>query len=266
MIKNWINLPIAQSIGGLIEAARTSDFPTVLRGFLLSHLKIKNLVIILFFTDRPPLSLFHWIPDREGFLFEEAYLTWAYQLDPYYKQAERGGEGVFLIRDIAPDRFSQSEYGKSYFSHVQMLDELGLLTRMTDGTFVNMSLGRQQGSGRFARRDKDFLASVEPILVPLLRIYVETRLLDVPVPAPDRSAGSLARRLAVLDPQPGSTARLTPREAEVIALVMGGHSNASIAANLDISRQTVKVHRKRAYAKLNVSSQAEVFLRIMPLL
>lgn len=45
---------------------------------------------------------------------------------------------------------------------------------------------------------------------------------------------------------------LTPRELEVIALVADGLLNRQIALQLQISVQTVKVHRMRAMAKLEV--------------
>jgi DNA-binding CsgD family transcriptional regulator len=45
----------------------------------------------------------------------------------------------------------------------------------------------------------------------------------------------------------------------VINLVLHGHSTRTIADRLSISVETVKLHRKHAYAKLEVSSQAELF-------
>ncbi len=52
---------------------------------------------------------------------------------------------------------------------------------------------------------------------------------------------------------------LTEREAQVIKLVLHGHSTKTLAEKLSISVETVKLHRKHAYAKLEVSSQAELF-------
>ncbi len=44
-----------------------------------------------------------------------------------------------------------------------------------------------------------------------------------------------------------------------INLVLHGHSTKTVAEKLSISMETVKLHRKHAYAKLEVSSQAELF-------
>jgi RNA polymerase sigma factor (sigma-70 family) len=63
-------------------------------------------------------------------------------------------------------------------------------------------------------------------------------------------------------------ARLTPREREVCALVAAGLLNKQIAAELGTSEKTVKVHRGRVMAKLEVRSVAElvrVFDRARPI-
>ena len=59
---------------------------------------------------------------------------------------------------------------------------------------------------------------------------------------------------------------LTKRQAEVALLVLRGHSSTSIGLRLGISPQTVKVFRKQLYRKCNISSQAELFALITPLL
>jgi DNA-binding CsgD family transcriptional regulator len=52
---------------------------------------------------------------------------------------------------------------------------------------------------------------------------------------------------------------LTRREQQVIELVLLGNSTRLVADKLGISAETVKLHRKHAYAKLDISSQAELF-------
>ena len=51
---------------------------------------------------------------------------------------------------------------------------------------------------------------------------------------------------------------LTPREREVMALVTAGLMNKQIAAQLDISEVTVKVHRGNAMGKMRARSLAEL--------
>ena len=52
---------------------------------------------------------------------------------------------------------------------------------------------------------------------------------------------------------------LTTREAEICAYISQGYSAIAISLILNISINTIATHRKRAYAKLSISSQRELF-------
>ncbi len=52
--------------------------------------------------------------------------------------------------------------------------------------------------------------------------------------------------------------KLTPREREVLRLLLEGYQNKMIAYELGISQRTVEVHRARIMTRLNVKSFAEL--------
>jgi DNA-binding CsgD family transcriptional regulator len=52
---------------------------------------------------------------------------------------------------------------------------------------------------------------------------------------------------------------LTPREREVVRLILKGYPSKSVARTLSISTQTEQVHRKNIYHKLGISSHSELF-------
>jgi DNA-binding CsgD family transcriptional regulator len=58
-------------------------------------------------------------------------------------------------------------------------------------------------------------------------------------------------------PSPAQQLGLTPREAEVLALVAAGHSNRQIAQALFISPKTAAVHVSNILAKLGVAGRVE---------
>jgi DNA-binding NarL/FixJ family response regulator len=68
------------------------------------------------------------------------------------------------------------------------------------------------------------------------------------------------RRNANPTPMPptGATARLTPREREILQLLAEGNSNKEVAAKLGISVKTAETHRSRVMAKLSLNSISDL--------
>ncbi len=63
---------------------------------------------------------------------------------------------------------------------------------------------------------------------------------------------------AILDELSGRLETLTPREREVMAVVVAGRLNKQIAAELDLSEATVKVHRAQVMRKMEAKSLPEL--------
>lgn len=57
-----------------------------------------------------------------------------------------------------------------------------------------------------------------------------------------------------------SVVKLSPREREVVSWLAQGYSYAQIAAQLDISENTLKTHIKRIYSKLGVHNRTQAVL------
>lgn len=82
-------------------------------------------------------------------------------------------------------------------------------------------------------------------------------------PALRAVAAGLLVRVPASNPHDGFAAAdeaptlLTPREAEILALVGQGMSNKAVARTLGISVHTVKFHLEALFAKLDATSRAE---------
>lgn len=91
----------------------------------------------------------------------------------------------------------------------------------------------------------------------LTKPYDPAALLDAVAQALQRSK-LLRRENTQQSAAADGIASLTPREREVLARVVAGKLNKEIAAELDISIVTVKVHRGRAMRKLGAGNTAQL--------
>ena len=131
---------------------------------------------------------------------------------------------------------------------------------------------------RISRRPEDAVGVLGPLLatlaregtpgwilqegrytIPLLRLAIEHNL----QPAfAEQVLGQLSPERATRPiPIPGGNETLTPREAEILYLIVAGASNRSIADQLVISEWTVKSHVSRILSKFGVSSRTEAAAR-----
>jgi DNA-binding NarL/FixJ family response regulator len=74
------------------------------------------------------------------------------------------------------------------------------------------------------------------------------------------AAGEFVLDAQLSDPGPGSgrDCELSPRELEILRLIVGGKSNKEIAAHLSLSENTVGVHRANIMRELGIHKTAEL--------
>ncbi len=191
-------------------------------------------------------------PRRRGKTTLDRYVTGPFLLDPFYRAATINRQfGVFQLNVLAPTGFKESEYYRTWYHDCGFQDECGLLIKLTDGV-VNLAFGMTDGSRLFSKRQINLLEAIFPVVEALIRRHWHSAA----SPAADQAG--LRQRLYVALSAFGASV-LTRREQEVIELVLLGNSTRLIAEKLQISTETIKLHRKHAYAKLDISSQAELF-------
>ncbi|GAB2185515.1 helix-turn-helix transcriptional regulator [Roseibium sp. LAB1] len=99
-----------------------------------------------------------------------------------------------------------------------------------------------------------------------LRLFVSLYQGDATAPLCDPDLARLAGRLALMHFEkasdtdvPPPLAALSDRERSVCLGILSGRKAEAIAADLDVAPSTVITYRKRAYAKLGVTSRAGLF-------
>lgn len=235
----------------VLDALETDGFFGALRDFINDTVQIDNCVALVFACDAAPVVLHQWSPQEPNY-FQLLYRQGAYILDPFYRASlgDRRG-GVFLLDEIAPDSFNESEFYQTYYRKVQMIDEIGLLFPVDSRRTIHLSLGRRAKSEHYTAPDAAQIRYLAPVLESLLKRHARVALQEVMTSAP--TGQQIASRwLAPFN--------VTTRESEIAAMVLRGHSNTSIGLTLNISMETVKVHRRNLYSKVGISSQAELFM------
>ena len=94
------------------------------------------------------------------------------------------------------------------------------------------------------------------------RGYILKNALDLDLAAAVKrvAAGETVVDPAVANPPPKKGKRLTPREVEILQLICNGLSNRAIAAKLDLSMNTVAVHRANIMSTLGLHKTAELVI------
>ena len=261
----WLSRATALLLNNLQE----DSFPRLLRRLLLTQLPFSNMIVTIYPQHNEPICLHAWLPNtRLHNHYHKHYLTHTYQLDPFYQISTQAFKtGAYFLKNVAPDRFFRSEYYLSYYRGSTMVDELCLIAELEDGSAIHMSIGRDASMGRFNKIERHFLADIEAILCSLLSQNGNYQLNQTyQAKEKQQLAAALEVRLQKFIESQPNLSHLTPREAQVAAMVLKGHSSLSAGLVLGIATETVKIHRKKVYKKLQVGTQAELFARLSHLL
>ncbi|MFK8049961.1 MAG: response regulator transcription factor [Halioglobus sp.] len=244
--------PFCKELADLIPAIGSEQFPQRLIQMFKEIVPIGDATIIVYpGTDLPVIEYFE-LPTGGSRSTLDIFVKGAFLLDPYYLSATRDQKfGVFTIRELSPEGFKDSEYYKTWYRDCGYQDECGYLIPISGEGFVNIALGRIEARSRFTARQMDVFKAIQPTVEVLCQLHWA----DSGVAA--NESNLRGKMYAAL--QAFGSSILTEREAQVINLVLHGHSTKTVAEKLSISMETVKLHRKHAYSKLEISSQAELF-------
>lgn len=246
-----------RAMGTVLDALDQNDFWLRLTRLLAHYVHFDSWVALRFGEHERPRVLAE-IPLDDGLpdpLFED-YLNGLYLLDPFYIAArESRREGLIHLDDVAPDRFKSTEYYQRYFRINIVEDEVQWNCLVDHDATLCLSLGSHT---RFMPTDLALMGVLGGWMIPLMRQrwHHELRGLSKAM-APATKPSTDANNFRLAD------ASLSVRELEIARLMLSGFSSKGIAQRLGISAETVKVHRKHLYSKLNINSQHELFSLFM---
>jgi DNA-binding CsgD family transcriptional regulator len=246
------NPPVLRALAAAIDGIgsdRHVDRLIDLVGALVPHDKVT--VVRYSVSERPEFVSYRNYSDE----MVAKYLATYYLYDPFYAQwREQQKAGV--VRLAAPAR---GPYIAEFLGESVITDEVGVLLEDGPGWCLGIFLDRSKG--RFSTRDVERLEARFPVFAALHALDIKTRQpsfrrTDQPsVPGQDPR---LATALGLTD---HLWPELSPREREIVRLILSGHPTAGIARKLRLSAGTVKNHRRNIYTKLDITTERELFLQ-----
>ena len=244
----------SNQLAAIMPEIGSERLPSLLVCMLKSLVAFDNAVILHYRHDEQPLLLYNDVPPLALEKQIDKFVNGAFLLDPFYRAAvDDHASGLHRLSDLAPIGFEKTEYYRSYFRYTEIKDEIGFIIHLSAGQFINISMGRISFSQRFNPTDISVLEDIAEVIETICKLQWSAKNGPQQVPE-NKLPGQLDSALKHF-----GTAYLTDRETQVVQLFLHGHSTKSIAERLGISPETVKLHRKNSYAKLDVSSQAELF-------
>lgn len=235
-----------------LDAVGTPAFAETLAAGIRSVVPYEFTVIFGYVGPKRPLALFDdFTPERRRLHVDE-YLEGPYLIDPFFL-ASTGDTptGIWRLRDIAPDRFYQGEYFRSYYAQTGLAEEVGFLLDATEELSIVVSLMRTER--KFSKTEFRVLTEIQPIVDALCRRHWS-----------QNARTGRAEASGILQNVTGAFKAigdgvLTPRESQIVELTLRGHSSEAIGRLLEISPGTVRIHRRNVYSKLRINSQGELF-------
>ncbi|MBO3275984.1 helix-turn-helix transcriptional regulator [Pseudomonas schmalbachii] len=251
---------LARAMAGVAEA----DFPAHLAEALIRLVPIESMLFGLECKGQAPRHLYQrGIPEAYREPLTERYYARGYMLDPFCLALEDGlAEGFYPLAEIAPDDFFSSEYYKTYYLKCGSVEDSHYIVDLDEQRKLSLCVYQGRSGARFSTEQQDLLRSALPLVRELCRQFDRSSGLERCLAGDCATAQApltgLNQHIRAAFMNFGSD-RLTEREREIAHLLLRGHSVKSSARVLDISPETVRMHRKHLYTKLEISSQAELF-------
>jgi DNA-binding CsgD family transcriptional regulator len=247
--------PIKRQIGDLIAKIGSPNFETSFFQIAREATACEHLTVFAS-SDRTPARLLFAINRGSrpvARTIAEKYLKHYWEHDPANRICSRNTASSYemAIRVFCQD-IDHDAYRRDCYSAVDLVDRFSIIRHHGDET-IRLNLYRSAQRGRFVAADMAPVLECADIMFALLAKHDEQRV----VADPSCEGDVLARRLRQIVPQ------LARRELDVCVGIMQGKSSEAIALALGISVNTVLTYRKRAYARLGITSHNELMRLVL---
>ena len=248
-----LNTDQTELLTDAIAALGEERFGAELFAFVRALVDFDSAVMMAYPEDAKLVVLHDELDAGDRAPFDGPYRNGLYLLSPLYVESHAGRRGFFHISDIAPEGFTDSEFYDLYYSANDSMDQVAYLMESGNGTPIALSLERTSRLPAFTDKERATMSELYPLVS---QLTAKQRWPNITESSPAEL--DMHSHLQQVMEKFGSST-LTPREREVVRLILRGYPSKSVARELEISTQTEQVHRKNIYQKLGISSHSELF-------
>jgi DNA-binding CsgD family transcriptional regulator len=170
-----------------------------------------------------------------------------------YMLESRRGSARRLSEMISAEDFHRLDLYRHFYGPIGLEYQIAFTLPQQPPRMLGIAISRTGPNGDFDNRDRDLLNQARPYLIQSYRNAIAFDSLRIAV-------GTDALTSALL------TAGLTRREADVMALLARGRSNADLATSLGISTRTAEKHVQNSFRKLDVKTRSAAAARVWDLI
>ncbi|MDA5194813.1 helix-turn-helix transcriptional regulator [Govanella unica] len=238
-------------LANVTEALGLPAFEDRLLGFLNRLLPVDHVAVFTFDPGGKAGHLFtsSRLDAAAVQTLTDAYMGGGYAEDPNLPIMQTLKPGELI--DHGMEGAYAPAYREQFFGKSGLIDKASTSATAGSGT-VYCNFYRLQDSGRFSPEDWEQLRALLPLVTNLIAAH--RRLLPQ---AQSQNVQSVVHSIISRAAPPFD--KLTNREREVCARVLLGYSSEAIALDLGIAASSVTTYRKRAYEKLGITGQSELF-------
>lgn len=244
-----------QALARAMAACHGPQFAETLVDAIASLVPVESAMINLERIGGAPSLLYErGVPTANRELLLRRYFARGYLLDPFCLAVDQGlPEGFYSLGEIAPDDFFDSQYYKTYYLGAGSVEDCYFMLELSERERVSLSLYNGLSATPWQPEQLQLLRGLAPVILELGRQHWR-HCAD----GQQTQNAEFERQLREAFMSFGE-GLLTARELEVCHLLLRGHSAKSSARCLGIAAETVRMHRKNLYTKLQIGSQAELF-------
>lgn len=239
-----------QQVTPIVDAIGKDGFCDSLSKFCEESVNAAEVALFYFPANDNPRCLSTDVTVHEAVV---DYIGGAYRKDANFKRlsSRLRGQNEFAIGSLHMKQISDPGYSNQFYKRTGVEKKLSVVARIDNG-LVYGNFYRRPDQPDFYKQDILRLQALWYFCLSCIRQHVRFASVSVPDFTDRQDRLAIVRKFLHVE-------GLSRREADVASRIVLGYSTTAIALDLEIAENTVSTLRRRAYEKLGICSQNQLF-------